>query len=222
MPVTNGKLAALAQVRDGITVTMQRQVDEIAAGLIRSFSESDQSAVPTLPDVAGLFIDTAGGLPAPGTWSPGLAARLRINALADPLQGGTPLLIRDGGFGGAAYIHNQTGGAGYQARIGQLIASFDATQSFDPATGLDSNLTLKNFGRNSAAWVEGQRQIAQAEADGASASRVRANETLLRVTGVNIDQEMAALLDLEKSYQASSKVISVIDSMLATLLEAVR
>jgi flagellar hook-associated protein FlgK len=32
---------------------------------------------------------------------------------------------------------------------------------------------------------------------------------------------MAALLDLEKSYQASSKVLSIVDSMLATLLQAV-
>lgn len=221
MLVTNGKLAALAQVRDDISLTMQRQVDEIAAGLIRSFSESDQSAIPTLPDVAGLFITTAGGLPVAGTWTPGLASRIRLNSLADPLQGGTPFLIRDGGFGGGAYIHNQTGSAGYQTRIGQLISSFDAAQSFDPASALGINASLKNFGKDSAAWVEGQRQIAQAAADSASVVKVRANETLLRVTGVNIDQEMAALLDLEKSYQASSKVISVIDSMLATLLEAV-
>jgi flagellar hook-associated protein 1 FlgK len=42
------------------------------------------------------------------------------------------------------------------------------------------------------------------------------------VTGVSVDEEMAALLDLEKSYQASSKIISVVDGMLASLLEAVR
>ncbi len=222
MPIVNGRLAALAKVRDEIVHSMQRQVDEVASGLVQSFSEQDQSAVPALPDEAGLFVDAAGGLPVPGTWSPGLASRIRLNSLADPRQGGTPSLIRDGGLGGASYIYNQTGAAGYQNRIGQLISAFDLAGSFDPASGLGANASLKGFGKESVAWVEARRQTAQAAADGASATRMRASETLLRVTGVSIDQEMAALLDLEKSYQASSKVIGVINAMLATLLEAVR
>ena len=222
MPIVSGRLAALATVRDEVTLTMQRQVDEIASGLIRSFAEQDQSAFPVFPDVAGLFVDATGGLPVPGTWSPGLASRIGINSLADPRQGGTPSLVRDGGFGGASYIYNQEGAAGYQTRIGQLISAFELAGNFDPASGLGTNASLKDFGTESAAWVEARRQTAQAAADGASATRIRANETLLRVTGVSIDQEMAALLDLEKSYQASSKVISVIDSMLAALFEAVR
>jgi flagellar hook-associated protein 1 FlgK len=221
MPIAAGKLAAMAGVRDELTLTMQRQVDEIASGLIRSFAEKDQSAVPVLPDVAGLFVDSAGGLPVAGTWSPGLASRIAINALADPQRGGTPALIRDGGFGGASYVYNQESAAGYQARISELIASFDLTNSFDPESGLSASASLGSYGLESASWVEARRQAAQAGSEAASAIRVRANETLQRVTGVNIDQEMAALLDLEKSYQASSKVIAVIDAMLSTLLEAV-
>jgi flagellar hook-associated protein 1 FlgK len=93
---------------------------------------------------------------------------------------------------------------------------------FDAVAGLGARDSLKAFGRNSAAWVESLRQSSQAAADKSSAARVRTDETLLRVTGVNIDQEMATLLDLEKSYQASSKIISVIGSMLDTLLESVR
>lgn len=222
MPVATGRLASLAKVRDEITVAMQQQIDEVASGLIRNFAESDQSAMPLLPDVPGLFVDPAGGLPLSGTWSQGIASRIRINSLADPLQGGSPLMIRDGGFGGASYVYNQQGSAGFQYRIGQLISSFDATVDFASSAGLGSSATIKSFGANSAAWVESQRQLAQSASDGAAATRVRANESLLRVTGVSIDQEMAALLDLEKSYQASSKVISIIDSMLATLLDAVR
>lgn len=222
MPATGGRLPALAQVRDELTVFFQRQLDEIASGLIRNFAESDQSTIPTLPDVAGLFVDSAGGLPVAGTQSIGLASRISLNSLADPRQGGNPLLIRDGGFGGAAYVYNQQSNAAYQDRIGQLIESFDSATAFDSAAGLGDSASLKTFSVSSAAWVESQRQTSQASADAASAGKVRASEALLRITGVNIDQEMAALLDLEKSYQASSKVISVVDSMLASLLEAVR
>ena len=222
MPISGGKLSSLAKVRDELTFMFQSQVDQIASGLIRSFAEREQSIPSLLPDIAGLFIDPAGGLPVAGTPSPGLAARISINPLADPEQGGNPSLIRDGGFGGPAYIYNQQGSVSYQQRIGQLINALDAPLSFDAGSGLSASSSLKNFGIQSAAWVEAQRQTAQTAADSAGVMRVRASESLLRITGVNIDQEMAALLDLEKSYQASSKVISVIDAMLATLLDAVR
>lgn len=222
MPISGGKLSSLATVRDELTFAFQGQLDEIASGLIRSFAESDQSVPSLLSDVAGLFRDSAGGLPAGGVASLGIAARIEINPLADPEQGGNPSLIRDGGFGGAAYVYNQQGSASYQARIGALVTALDTPIIFDGASGLPTSTSLKNFGIQSAAWIEAQRQTAQTATEFASAMRVRANESLLRITGVNIDQEMAALLDLEKSYQASSKVISVIDAMLATLLDAVR
>ena len=222
MRISAGRLAALSKVRDDISVTMQQQVDEIASGLVRNFAESDQSALPSLPDVAGLFLDSAGGVPLAGAAPVGLASRIKLNPLADSQAGGSPQMIRDGGFGGSSYVYNQQGNASYQNRIDQLISSFDAVISFGSSSGLDASASLKEFGTNSAAWVEFQRQTAHAASDGASATRTRASESLLRVTGVNIDQEMAALLDLEKSYQASSKVISVIDSMLTSLLEAVR
>jgi flagellar hook-associated protein 1 len=222
MPVSGGKLPALAAVRDKLSLTLQNQVDEIAAGLIRGFAESDQSAIPVLPKVAGLFLDTSGGIPIEGALSTGLASRLRLNPLADPEVGGSPFLVRDGGFGGGAYVYNVQNSAAYQGRIRDLIRAIDTPSAFDPQAGLDTTATLKAFGAKSASWVEAQRQTAQSAYDAANATRVRAGQTLLRVTGVNIDQEMAALLDLEKSYQASSKVISVVDAMLSSLLEAVR
>jgi flagellar hook-associated protein 1 len=42
------------------------------------------------------------------------------------------------------------------------------------------------------------------------------------VTGVSIDEELSLLLDLEQSYKASAKLISTVDAMMASLLEAVR
>ena len=38
----------------------------------------------------------------------------------------------------------------------------------------------------------------------------------------SIDEEMSRLLDLEHSYDASARVISAVDDMLATLLASVR
>ena len=56
----DGRLAGLTHLRDQIAPTLQSQLDEIARGLVESFAESDQSAVPALPQQAGLFTYAGG------------------------------------------------------------------------------------------------------------------------------------------------------------------
>ena len=48
----------------------------------------------------------------------------------------------------------------------------------------------------------------------------RASDALSSATGINLDEEMTRLLDLELSYQASSKLITTIDGMFNALLTA--
>ena len=131
-------------------------------------------------------------------------------------------MLRDGGFGGPAYVRNSLSQSGYQTRIAELADSLDTVRSFGAPAGIGGDVSLKALSVQSSAWVESSRQAAQRAMDLASATKTRASDSLARVTGVNIDHEMAILLDLEKSYQASSKVLATIDAMLATLLEAVR
>ncbi len=151
----------------------------------------------------------------------GLAALLRLNPMADPEQGGSALLIRDGGFGGAGYVRNTSGLSGFQARIAELADALDESRTFGNWGNLGGSASLKDYSTKSASWVEARRQDAQSSLDMAAATKSRASSSLSKVTGINIDQEMAVLLDLEKSYQASSKVLTVVNAMLATLLEAV-
>ncbi|MCB1378739.1 MAG: flagellar hook-associated protein FlgK [Alphaproteobacteria bacterium] len=223
MPSTSGRLASLARVRDEITVTFQTQLDEIARGLIEVFAESDQQVPASLPDVAGLFLNgTYTGVPPSGIAIPGLAARIRLNPLADPTAGGNPLLIRDGGFGGPDYVYNSSGADSFQARINELQAGFDSSIDFSSDAKLEATGSLKSFSLSAAGWIEALRQNTDDSAQSSAALRTRSAEALLRVTGVNIDEEMAAILDLERSYQASAKVISTLDSMLGTLFDSIR
>jgi flagellar hook-associated protein 1 FlgK len=222
MPLSGGKMTAYAHVRDGAAVQFSRQLDQIAAGLIRSFSEADTSVPASLPDVEGLFLGANDTLPQADNPPAGLAAQLRINGLADPQQGGSVQLLRDGGFGGPPYVRNTLSRPGYQLRLAELADSFDRMQAFGASSAIGGTVSLKSLSIQSSAWVEATRQDAQRKQDMASVSRTRASDSLARVTGVNIDQEMAALLDLEKSYQASSKVLATVDAMLAALMEAVR
>jgi flagellar hook-associated protein 1 FlgK len=221
----SGRITALAQVRDQIAVTYQAQLDEIARGLVQAFAESDQSASPTLPEVPGLF--TWGGapaMPATGSIEVGLAGTIRISASVDPAQGGDPARLRDGAIsnpGNPAYLYNATGAAGFSDRLNDLIAALDQQRVFDAAAGTGSSATLSGFAAASVGWLQGTRQSASEQADYKTTLLGRASEALSNITGINLDEEMTLLLELERSYQASSRLITTIDNMLGSLLAAV-
>ncbi|SFV37211.1 flagellar hook-associated protein FlgK [Hyphomicrobium facile] len=223
MSISSGKLAGLVDVRDNITRTYQSQLDEIARGLIEATAETDQSATPTLPAAAGLF--TYGGgpaIPASGTVIAGLAGSIKINSAVDPSQGGNAQLVRDGGIAGnAAYTYNSTGAASYTDRIQQLIASLTASRSFDASSQLPQTVSVSDYAKSSVAWLEALRQSASSEAESRQTLADRASSALSRETGVSLDEEMTNLLDLERTFQASSRLINTVDNMLATLLQSI-
>ncbi len=55
-----------------------------------------------------------------------------------------------------------------------------------------------------------------------NALMTRTGEALSNATGVNIDEEMAKLLELEHSYSGSGPLITAVDEMLTVLMSAVR
>jgi flagellar hook-associated protein 1 FlgK len=225
MSISTGKLAGLVQVRDDIAPTYQSQLDEIARGLIETFAETDQSATPTLPPAAGLFTYAGGpAVPASGSVVGGLAGSITVNRTVDPAQGGNPDLIRDGGSsnpGNPAYTYNTTGGASFSDRIQELISNLDANRPFDSSTQLPPSGSLSSFAKGSVSWLEALRQSASSEADYRKTVAERATSALSQTTGVSLDEEMTNLLALERTFQASSRLINTVDSMLSTLLQSV-
>ena len=79
---------------------------------------------------------------------------------------------------------------------------------------------MGGFASSSAAWLQEARRSANDNADYADTLLQRSSDTLSKETGINIDEEMTALLELERSYQASTRLITTIDNMLKTLLAA--
>ena len=67
---------------------------------------------------------------------------------------------------------------------------------------------------------EGDHESAGEEADYRDTVLQNASDSLSKITGVNLDEEMTHMLELERSYQASSKLISTIDSMFDALMAA--
>jgi flagellar hook-associated protein 1 FlgK len=213
----DGKLAGLITLRDGVAATMQSQLDETARGLITAFAET----APSLPNAAGLFTwSGAPAVPPAGTLGNGLAGLIGVNAAMDPNLGGNPALLRDGGANGAAYVAN-TGGASYSDLLITYGDRLDQPMAFDASAGITATSSVADYSANAIGWFEGVRQQASTNADAKEALATRTAEALSNDTGVNVDQEMSLLLDLEHTYQASARMMKTVDDMLAALFNAV-
>jgi flagellar hook-associated protein 1 len=209
-----GKLSSLLQLRDETAPKFQSQLDEIARGLVTLFQENTTPATTALP---GLFTWAGGTVPAAGVTVPGMAASLTINPLATT----TPTLIRDGGFNGPGYKSNTTGNSGYTALLDGFVTSLGVDMAFDPATGLDGTSSILDFSASSIGWLEELRSNASTANDNKTALLSRTQDALSNVTGVSLDEELSQLLDLEQSYKASAKLVSTVDAMMTSLLQAV-
>lgn len=219
MPISGGALAGLAQLRDTIAPTYQAQLDEMARGLVSAFVESDQSGGGG-SDLAGLFT-WSGGPAVPATYTAGLAGSLSVNAAVDPSEGGSLSKLRDGGINGSDYVYNDASAASFSERLSGLATAMTGTMTFDSSAGLESGASLSDFATASVSWLSGERKSASDAVDYQSALQSRTSDALSNSVGVNVDNEYALQLQLEQSYQASSKLISIVNSMFQTLLDAV-
>jgi len=230
MPIKSGSVLGLLELRDETTVTYQNQLDEIARGLVEAFAETDRTGVDP-KSYAGLFTFAATGptevLPS-GTIVQGLAGTIRIAATVDPMAGGNPFLLRDGGISHVGepeypdFVYNTAGSVGFTARISALADSLDRPRAFDASAKVGSSARLVDFAAASIGWLEGQRADATAEAEYKATLLARTRETLSDKTGINLEEEMTHLLDLERSYQASAKLITTVGEMLDALLQSIR
>lgn len=212
-PFGTGRLSGLLQLRD------QMQLDEIARGLVTVFAESDQTG--SSPDQTGLF-SWSGSPPLPGAdLSAGIAGTIEVSVPFIASEGGSALLLRDGGANGANYKYNVQGAAGFSDRLRALNEAFSEPMVFDAAAGISSSSSLIGYSASSLGWLEGKRQKANSEFTYNGTVASQADFALSNATGVDIDTEMALLLDLEHSYQASSRVLTTVSAMLDDLLNAV-
>jgi flagellar hook-associated protein 1 FlgK len=139
----------------------------------------------------------------------------------DSTVGGSASVLRDGGAGGAGYIANASGAASYSDLLIRYSQNLDKPIAFDPAAGAGSNASVMTYSTNAISSFEAARKDASDAADNKNALMTRTQQALSNSTGVNIDEEMSMMLDLEHSYQASARMISTVDNMLAALMNAI-
>jgi flagellar hook-associated protein 1 FlgK len=207
-PIQGGSLGALFAVRDDLAVSAQSRLDGVARDLVERFSAAGLD--PSLPPGApGLFTDQGAAFLAVN--EAGLAGRIAINAAADPQQGGALFRIKDGLGSETA---GPTGSAGLlpalhaAVTLRQPLAStgFSAgTRSFAALVGdvLSSTAALRLAGETERSFTSG---------------RLNALKDVEAQSGIDTDQEMQAMLIVEKNYGANARVVQTLTEMIDTLI----
>ncbi|MBY5829552.1 flagellar hook-associated protein FlgK [Rhizobium leguminosarum] len=214
----SGSLQALLQLRDEIAPTFQAQLDEIAKSLVQSFSETDGST-----SAPGLFVWTrasgaAGATPAASDDTTGIASTISVNPAVITSEGGDATKLRDGSISGITDL-NTSGDSGFSDNLDALYQALTEQRSFSSDAGLSTSQSLTDYASASIGWLEQYRSDATSASETTAAALSRSDEAYSNETGVNLDEELTLLLDIEQSYKAATKILNVIDEMFQSLLD---
>lgn len=206
--IAGGAIAANFAVRDTLAVNAQTELDALARDLVERF-ESPAADATLTPGLPGLFTD-AGAVFDPLV-EVGLSARLGINELVDPDQGGALRLLRDGLGGFTA------GPVGDATQLNALTAVLQSLRP--PASGLlfGQPHSFSGLGAALLTAVGSDRQVALAD-ESYDAARHDAITRSELENGVDSDQELQSLLLIEQAYTANARVIQTVDDMIRTIL----
>ncbi|MFT4180368.1 MAG: flagellar hook-associated protein FlgK [Rhizobium sp.] len=213
-----GTLQASLQVRDDVAPTYQKQLDEIARGLVTTFAETNQT---DSTQAVGLFTWSDGTVPSGASVVTGIAGSITVNpaVVSTSSTTGDPTLLRDGGINGSDYVVNSTGDSGYSTQLDAYITAMNTKMDFDASAGSDTSASLMDYASSSIGWLEGQRSTATTAGENTSAALSRSSEAYSNETGVNLDEELTLMMDIEQSYKAGTKLLNTVNEMLQSVLD---
>ncbi len=206
--IRSGALMAQFQIRDELAIEAQTNLDAVARDLIERFETPglDPTALPTDP---GLFTDDGNRFDV--TAPVGLASRISMNTAVDPDNGGQSWRLR-AGLGAAT--------PGDPGDATQLQAFSAVLSDARPVAGA----AFGTGDMRAAEITEALMSKAGAAAHTASQRLTFANNAQLEMAqiearqGVDTDQEMQRLMQIEQAYAANARIISVVDELMETLL----
>ena len=168
------------------------------------------------PELA-LFTDNgaaySGGISKNGSQMAGLAGRLTINnaIVADPSK---------------LVVYSGSTAAGDTTRSALLLNQLNnASFTYSPATGTGSDTapfkgTLSSYMRQFVGQQGAAADSAKQLADGQNVVLNTLDKKMADASGVNMDDEMAHLLSLQNAYSANARVMSTVNELYKTLMQA--
>ena len=236
--VTGGRMAAAAELRDLTLPRMQAELDLSAAHVAARF---EAQGLRLFTDEAGAVPDVA--LPYAGGAMVGFAGMIRVN----PAVAAAPALVRDGTHaviavpgGPTAFTPNPPGGpAGFSRLLDRLLdftfgplVSAGNPQPPIPVGGLGPDGTLVStlsglptLEVHAGALVATQAAARAAAEEGtgrATALGELLGARMQQRSGVDVDKEVAAMVQLQNAYTINARVVATVQAMWDALLGAVR
>jgi|GEM_PF-1173246 len=199
-PNGDGTLGNLLKFRDETCVQYQNQLDLIAANLVGLFNGKKDKNVKGLD----LFqVDSVTG--------PGMAGTIHVNPkYITGAKGGDSTLLGD------------------SKNLQKIIDDMSKTDQFDYGNytseklGLHGGHSLLSFAKESLSWVGSLVKNSKEDNEYKVTMFNHAEQVLSNQTGVNKDDELAMMVEIEQSYGASAKLISAVGKMMDDLLAAIR
>jgi flagellar hook-associated protein 1 FlgK len=237
--LSGGRLGAYVTLRDATLPRFQAEADTAAAQLA---ARLDQQGLRLFTDAAGTVPDTSQPYNAPAGGQLGFANTIRVSAAVSA----NPALLRDGTQavagapgGPTAFTPNPSGGpAGFTTLIDRVVnyglGSAAAAGAAWPAI---ANIGLGPDGSLGSAFLPppgilGYVNQVQASHTGeraaASSAKTAAGDLVASLqqrfnaqSGVSTDTEMSNLVSLQNAYAANAKVLTTVQQMWDSLLNAV-
>ena len=98
----------------------------------------------------------------------------------------------------------------------------DLSSVLSPGDTSDERSSVADVAIQAASWLEISRASAASARDEGDALAAQTSDALQKDVGVSLDEQLTRMLDVERSYQASARLISTIDQMLADFLQTIR
>ncbi|MBT9385811.1 flagellar hook-associated protein FlgK [Pseudooceanicola sp. CBS1P-1] len=207
--IGGGRLAALFEIRDDLAVESQSRLDTVARDMIERFQDSALDTTRASGD-AGLFTDEGAVFSAAD--EVGISARIGINAIVDPAQGGETWHLRDGL--GATVI----GSVGDASLLQDMVAAMQEARVPSSSAFGSSGLSASALAASLQSFAGTEANAADNRLAFAQARQSEVKERLL-ADGVDTDAEMQRLLVIEQNYAANARIVQVVDEMLQILME---
>jgi flagellar hook-associated protein 1 len=235
--MTGGQIGANITLRDTTLPTYQAELDEFSQNMASQFAGQ---GLTLFTDPNG-NVPSGGGIPVQSGYV-GFAAEIQVN----PAVQVDPSLVVDGNVtvagsttGPAAFTPNPANGpAGFSTLITNVLnytfgadAQPGVPQPPANTTGLGASGTLSAPFAAPQTLGDFAEAITGAEAnDSSNATSQLGTEQAMQTTltnqlssqsGVNIDQQMSLMIQLQNAYGANAKVMSAVQNMFGELLNAV-
>lgn len=204
---SDGSIGGLFILKNETLPAISSQLDAMSAAMVEGF----ERVAPISADGRSLFTD-AGAAYDPLAVD-GLASRLRVHEGADPDTGGNPEILQNGG--------NPAVTSGDNSIALAMVQLFNDPVAV-PTAGLGTNLTLSVMVSTMVGNQQQQRVDAERSAATTSAAAATISSSRLNLQGVNIDDELQKLMLVEQSYAANAKVLTTVDAMMDSLMNAIR